>query len=468
VRILVVPAVLVLAACGAPSPSTDGSFNLVILSIDTLRPDHLGCYGYHRNTSPNLDLLARRSAVFDQAVTVHVTTAPAHGSILTGRYPGGHGILRNGMRLTEGVPTLADHLGDRGWATGGFVSGWTLQRHTGLDRGFSIYDDRLGEPRYGAGARRAGIATTGAALAWLENRIRADERFFLFLHVFEPHWPYEPPAEDALQFLPGQSELTTLGKPLNLARLLELNRLSEPEQAEFTARYDGEILVADRLLGHLLGLLETMDAVGNTVLIVLSDHGETLFEREWTMDHGARPYEEQVRVPLILHIPGDRSAGRRVPDQVSLIDITPTVLDILGIEPPEGVQGRSLLPLARGEAADPSPRPAFITARTEPQRLPRVTEPLAKGALARAIRLPGIKLVEYPTTERRWHPELYSLVDDPGETEDLVDAMFDTAASLHRELERWQTTSGIDPFTPAPQLEPDVEAALRVLGYIDD
>jgi len=467
-RCLIVLAAVVMSGCGSPPDGPPEPKNLVILSIDTLRPDHLGLYGYPRDTSPTLDELGEKSAVFDQAITVHVSTAPAHGTVLTGRYPGNHGIQRNGMSLLPDVPTLAQVLGERGWVTGGFVSGWTLERHTQLDRGFLVYDDRMGEARYGAGARREGAVTTDAALAWLEDRIDRNERFFLFLHLFEPHWPYEPPVEDALRFLPGRSELETRNKPLNLARLLSLNRLSPDEQDEFTARYDGEIVVADRLLHRVLDSLVELGVDQTTVLVVLSDHGETLFERAWTMDHGTRPYEEQVRVPLVLFIPDDPSNARRVADQVSLLDVFPTILDIFGIPSPDGVQGRSLLPLARGGTSDSRPRPAFITARTAPDRVPHIEVPLVKGALTRAVRLPGLKLIEWPMNEREWRPELHNLGDDPGELVDLAGDRPEATAAFHRELARWQETSSGDPFIPAPELEPEVEAALRELGYIDD
>jgi arylsulfatase A-like enzyme len=462
---MLVMAAAITCACGAvPGPAPD-PVNLVILSIDTLRPDHLGLYGYSRPTSPHLDRLAERSVVFDQTLTVHVTTAPAHATILTGRYPGSHGIQRNGLGLSRNVPTLAGVLAEDGWATGAFVSGWTLQRHTGLDRGFARYDDDLGPPR--AGARRDGGVTTDAALRWLEDQVADDRRFFLFLHIFEPHWPYAPPEEDALRFLPGRRELTTLDKPVHLDRLISHNRLTDLEQQEYIARYDGEILVADRLTRRLLDALEDLDVSRNTVVVVLSDHGETLFEREWTMDHGARPYDEQALVPLILHLPGDRLAGRRVADQVSLLDITPTVLDIFGIEALEGVQGRSLMPLARGEATDEIPRPAFITARPEPERVPHIRARLTTSGSVRAMRLPGIKFVEFPMPRQRWHSELFDLSSDPGEHDDLTAERLDTVVALHRELQNWHRISGPDPDIASPELDPDVEAALRELGYID-
>lgn len=466
VWIIITLLLIVDSACGPPPGPPPESKNLVILSIDTLRPDHLGVYGYPRATSPNLDRFAQRSVVFDQAVTTHVATAPAHGTILTGRYPGSHGIQRNGMRLKPGVPTLAETFAEHGRATGAFVSGWTLQHHTGLDRGFEVYDDKLDGP--GNGARRAGDLTTQAALAWLQSQVTAEREFFLFLHLFEPHWPYDPPAQDALRFLPGQYELTTIGKPVHIDRLISVNRLSFLEQQEYVARYDGEIVVADRLFERLLDGLDKLGVAHNTVVIILSDHGETLFEREWTMDHGTRPYEEQARVPMVLHIPGDLLAGRRVAEQVSLLDVFPTLLELFEIDPPEGLQGRSLLPLARGEPTTTAPRPAFITARCEPRRVPHISAPLTKRGMVRAVRLPGIKLIEFPMAGGGGYPEVFDLTDDPGEEDNRAKANFDTARSLHRELERWQTNSGTDPDPAAPSLDPEVEAALRELGYIND
>jgi len=454
------------AACGAPQSPPAEPKNLIILSIDTLRPDHLGLYGYGRPTSPHLDRFALSSVVFDQAVTVHVATAPAHGTVLTGEYPGGHGIQRNGMALKPGVPTLAGTLAEKGFATGAFVSGWTLQRHTGLDRGFEIYDDDLGPPRNGA--RRVGSETTAAAVAWLRAKVAAEKNFFLFVHLFEPHWPYDPPARDALRFLPGVYELTTVSKPVHLDRLLSVNRLTPAEQQEYVARYDGEIVVADRLADRLLRELEKLGVAHNTVVVMLSDHGETLFEREWTMDHGARAYDEQARVPLIIHVPGDPDAGRRVPDQVSLLDVVPTVFDIFDLEPRESLPGRSLLPLMRGKPTGANPRPVFITARAEPQRVPHIKAQLLNRGLVRAIRLPEIKLIEYPAAGRRHQPELFNLIDDPGERDNRAGENIDIVVGLHNELERWQRMSGEAPDPDGIVLDPEVEQALRELGYIND
>jgi choline-sulfatase len=466
VRIVVTPLAIAISACAASPAPNPKPVNVVILSIDTLRPDHLGVYGYPRDTSPHLDRLARQSVVFDQAVTVHVATAPAHATVLTGCYPGRHGIQRNGMHLKPGVPTLAEVLAEHGLATGAFVSGWTLTRHTGLDRGFQVYDDALDGP--GAGARRAGDLTTDAALAWTRRQVDSGRPFFLFLHLFEPHWPYDPPAQDALRFLPGQVELTTVSKPVHIDRLITVNRLTPLEQREYVARYDGEIVVADRLLQRLLDGLDDLGVGRNTVVIVLADHGETLFEREWTMDHGTRPYDEQARIPMVLHRPGDTAAGRRVAEQVSLLDVVPTLLDVLEIDPLEGLQGRSLLPAARGESGATEPRPVFITARCEPQRLPHIRVQLSDRRLVRAIRLPGVKLIEFPMTGGQPYPEIFDLSEDPGERTNLATTKNDTFVALHRELERWQRAFGGDPNPDAPVLDPETEAALRELGYIED
>ena len=466
VWIIVILFVIAISGCNAPPGPPQEPKNLVILSIDTLRADHLGLYGYPHPTSPNLDRFARESVVFEQAITVHVATAPAHATILTGLWPGGHGIRRNGMTLNPDVPTLARILGEEGRATGAFVSGWTLQRHTGLDRGFEIYDDDLGPPRNGA--RRDGAATTTAAVKWLRTQVAADRNFFLFVHLFEPHWPYDPPARDALRFLPNQHELTTLTKATHLNRLITVNRLTKFEQREYIARYDGEIVVADRLLNRLLDALESLGVAHNTVVIVLSDHGETLFERKWTMDHGCRPYEEQIHVPMVLHIPGENASGHRVSDQVSLLDVVPTVLDVFDLAPQEGVQGRSLLPLARDEVTTDPSRPAFITARSAPERVPHINAPLTSRGLVRAVRLPNVKLIEYPTSMGGWSPELFVLSDDPGERDNRAESGNDTALFLRQELDRLQAHSGTDFAPEAPILEPEVEAALRELGYIDD
>ncbi|HSN55900.1 MAG TPA: hypothetical protein VLT32_14595, partial [Candidatus Sulfomarinibacteraceae bacterium] len=183
--------------------------------------------------------------------------------------------------------------------------------------------------------------------------------------------------------------------------------------------------------------------------------------------HGARPYDEQARVPLFLHLPGDRLAGGRVPDQVSLVDIVPTVADIFDLAPPEGVRGRGLLPLAEDPEGERQALPTFITARPEPSRVPHIRQPLTTSGLVCTIRMPGVKLVEFPMTRSRWHAELFDLAADPGERSNLAEAGLDATLALHTELEAWRVATASGGNLELPALDPEVEEALRQLGYLE-
>ncbi len=448
--------VLVCLASGcAPEPS--GPANLVLLSLDTTRRDHLPFYGYAKDTAPRMAGLAEAGVVFEDATAVNTNTAPAHASMLTGRYPMQHGIERNGQRLRDDLPTLAGILAARGYETAAFISGWTLTRHTGLDRGFAHYDQALREER-----RRAAEHTIDATLAWVEARAAGEAPFFLFVHLFDPHWAYAPPEADAQHFLSGRAFTTSPEtRPPGLAADFAL---SDSEVEEIVARYDGEIAYADRHLGRLLDALAERGLAENTLVVFTSDHGETLHERAWVFDHGSRVYDEQVRIPLVMRLPGAKRAGSRVDAPVSQVDLLPTVLDVLGIAPPPDLPGRSWVPLLDAVSSVDRERPVFAHARPEADRVPEVASPLVPSGLVSMVRVPGAKWIEYPTPDG-FRGQLFDLTDDPGETRDVADARPAMVTSLRAKLAAFRRATGSDRKEPAP-LTPEVEEALRELGYL--
>ena len=459
-----IAASLLAAVCAAPScscaPEPSAPHNLVVLSLDTTRRDHLPFYGYPRDTAPRMADLAARGIVFDDAVAVHTNTAPAHASMLTGLYPAQHGIERNGERLRGDVATLAGILTADGYATAAFVSGWTLTRHTGLDRGFAVYDQALREER-----RRDAEWTLAAALPWLDARADDDAPFFLFFHLFDPHHPYDPPEDWARRFLPeGVPSFTLDPGARDPGRAADL-ALSEAEVAEYVARYDGEIAWADHHLGLLLERLAALGLAERTVVVFTSDHGETLHERAWVFDHGARLYEEQVRIPLVIRLPGDRGAGARVRAPVSQVDLLPTLLELLEIPLPRELAGRSLLPLLEGGPSVDLERPTFAQARPVAERVPELGAPLARTGLVAMVRVPGAKLIEYPLHGRDgWARQLFDLTDDPGETRDVAGERSARLASLRALLLAFRRATEPARSEPAP-LTPEIEKALRELGY---
>ena len=278
--------------------------NVVLVTLDTTRADHLGCYGDADARTPAIDGLATGGILFSQAATPAPLTLPAHASILTGLYPTYHGVRLNGTTaLGPDRTTLAEVFSERGYRTGAFVGAFVVDGRWGLNQGFATYDDRFDLGKFKrldlAAVQRPGNEVVDAALEWLNGR--RDQPFFAWIHLYDPHSPYEPP---------------------------------EPFRTQHGARglaglYDGEIAFADQQVGRLVSWLETAGLTGRTIVVIAGDHGEGLGSHgEGT--HGFFLYDYALHVPLIISTPFDQLRGGRVDDQVSLVDVFPTVLDAGG------------------------------------------------------------------------------------------------------------------------------------------
>jgi arylsulfatase A-like enzyme/tetratricopeptide (TPR) repeat protein len=402
----------------AVRPGCLTGWNVLLVSIDTLRADHLGCYGYGGASTPTLDKLAATGVRCRYAIAPAPMTLPSHASLLTGLDPHHHGARANGVfRLDEKVATLAERLRPRGYRTGAVISAYVLDRQYGLAQGFQEYNDDLtqGEQagKFGFRERRAD-KTSQAAVEWL-RRHRGDP-FFLWVHYFDPHAPYAPPPPYAERFA---------DRP-----------------------YDGEIAFADDQLGRLLSVLDETGTAGRTLLIVVSDHGESLDEhREKT--HGIMIYDATMRVPMIWRAPGVLPAGEAIEPQVGLIDVVPTVLDLLGEQVPAGLDGVSLLaPASRG------PRELYLESLAP--RFQYGWSPLL------GLRTDGLKFVFAPRSE------LYDLKDDPNELHDIAAARAKTVRSCY---ERLRSRVGDDPglagLVPANlPMDAASRAKLESLGYV--
>ncbi|NIU19571.1 MAG: sulfatase, partial [Actinobacteria bacterium] len=263
-----------------------------MISLDTVRRDHLTSYGYGRDTMPRLDALARQSAVFDNAYAQDTNTNPSHASMFTGLYPHVHGSRYNGQCLNDGELTLAEILEESGYATGAFVSGFTMTaRASCLDQGFARYDDNFD------GHRRDGWTTTDLALEWLDER-RNSEPYFLFLHLYDAHGPYLPPGNYSKLFAshdPGPPVT-----PPNYQTVAAPGHVPEEGLNGYVDRYDGMLRFMDDALDVLLDSID----LERTVVVVLADHGETLGERHRQLDHGGQVFDEQIGIPLVIHAPG--------------------------------------------------------------------------------------------------------------------------------------------------------------------
>jgi arylsulfatase A-like enzyme len=434
-------------------------FDVVLVTIDTLRRDHLPIYGYPLDTAPNLSALAHSSVVFDNAVAASVRTAPSHASMLTGLTPFGHGVLNNKGRLNDGVPTLAGILRGRGCRTGGFVSSVTLSRRTGLERGFEAYDDEVG-----ATQERSAPATLARAREWLSG-IRTSEPVFLFVHFFEPHYPYSPPADCGRLFLPPGA--TTEPSPdFPQLHAMRARGFTRPEIEVLKARYDGEIRAADAAVGELLRLLEARGTLDSTLLVVVADHGETLDDRVWMFDHGAQLYEEQARVPLLVRLPAAAHGGDRVAAAVTHVDLLPTVLELLGVTTDHLSVGTSLLAALRGDP-DLAHRALVTLGSSEARQVPHLRPAPLEGGLAAAVRLGALKLVVYPTAEGEVS-ELFDLDHDPREQVAVNGSRLADVHRLRRRLDSWLGgRPDLLRSITGPLLPPADEGALRSLGYVE-
>lgn len=366
---LLAASLLATAACRRaflPKPAE----SILIVTIDTLRADHVGAYGSTAGASPGMDAFARQGILFENAITPAPMTLPAHTSIFSGYFPFRTGVRVNGTdRVAETIPLLAPQLAERGFATAAFVSALVLRKESGIDRGFSLFDDEFaanaGKKAHDFLVERRGEETVDRALEWIRQRRAKGEKYFAWVHLYDPHAPYEPPPAYRQRFAGRE--------------------------------YDGEIAYDDDCFTKLLAGLDA----DSTFVFLAGDHGESLGEHgEET--HGVLLYDATIRVPLILRLPARRLAGQRVTTQVRLTDIAPTVRRLTGV-PPGDADGEDLSPLF--DAPHAPDRPGFSEADYAAASL--------GWSPMRSMRLSGRKFIEAP---RR---ELYDLNADPHELSNL-------------------------------------------------
>jgi arylsulfatase A-like enzyme len=468
--------VLLTIGCGPIGPSVapnDAHLSVILISIDTLRTDHLGCYGYQRPTSPNIDRFAAESVLFEQCVNTGGGTLPVHMSMLTSLSPTVHGVFpNNGRALAKGHTTLAEALREGGYSTGAFVDGGYVSGRFGFTQGFDVYFDRnfkgvTGkiESHFDSG----GFAELmPRALKWMrQNR---DRPFFLFLHTYDTHsavdrLPYESPPPFLGQFVAADysgsfdgcradrcaSELLVWHNQARSRGELEPGGLFTEEEMEFmVSLYDGAISYVDDQIGLLLSTLEEIGLGQRTLVILTSDHGEEFLEHGYLLHH--QNYEEVARVPLIVRFPDRRHAGRRVVDLVSTLDVLPSVLDVTGQSPLGQAMGSSLLTLLSDDSPQPIQRPVYIAGGREKLRT-------WDSSLVVSGNVPA---------------ELYLLVDDPTEQinriadqPELAARLFDQLTEIrHREIASRDRLAV--PSAPLERLTREELENLRALGYLDE
>jgi choline-sulfatase len=435
-----------------PTPASTATatsrLNVLFVSIDTIRADHCSVYGYPFETTPRLARLATEGARVVDAYAPMATTGPSHTTMMTSLYPLTHGVVKNGYVLTPEHVTLAERLKARGYSTAAIVSSFPVSRKFGLMQGFDHYDDDFGPRRPGdpqqwndekvlSAFDRPASATSGLAAEWIRARPK-DRPFFLWVHFFDPHGPYEPPREFRDLVRPA-------GTPWPRAGL----------EREIW-KYDGEIRFADDGVGKVLDALDAAGLRDSTLVVVVGDHGEGLGDHG-RMEHGVMIYEEAVRVPLLFRLPSRIKAGLLIGGPVPLLDLEPTVLDFaLGGEKREGLQGESQLPvLASGAKADPDRR-IFLQRRLYESR----EEDLHIAGEKFAVRIGRWK---YFLAEQEKTRELYDLSQDPKELDNIVEKHPEKARALDAALAEWRRAQK---GAKRQQMSPEDVERLRALGYV--
>ncbi|HLQ23289.1 MAG TPA: tetratricopeptide repeat protein [Gemmatimonadales bacterium] len=395
--------------------------NVLLISIDTLRADHVSAYGFPRPTTPNIDAVAREGVLFKNVHTLVPMTLPAHVSMLTGTLPPTHGLRDNLLnRLPEGSLTLAEMLKPRGFTTGAIVSTFVLDRRFGMSQGFDTYDDRFqAVHKIGDLSERKGDETTRLARDWLDEH--KQQPFFLFVHFYDPHEPYEPP---------------------------------EPFASKWSAHpYEGEVAFADYCVGQVLEKLRQLGLYDDTLIVITGDHGEMLGEHG-ELNHGFFIYEGALRVPLVMRVPRAPAVSRQLDVPVSLIDIAPTIVSLVGAPVPKEVQGVDLSPWLAGRGAGGGARALYAETVTP-------TRYYGASSLLGVI-VDGWKYIE--TTR----PELYDLRSDPAEAVNLLAREPARADALGRTLVAILAAAGRAPG-PAPEpaaLDEASRQRLAALGYL--
>ncbi len=445
--------------------------NVLLITVDTLRPDHLGCYGYRRKTSPNIDSLAARGVLFRVAITAAGRTVQSFPSILTGVYPMVHGLRYEGQstEVLGSRLTLTRVLKEHGYESFAVTEGLNV----GLHRDFDMYDPEIYlDPVTGKKVylpTRNDHDATGKATQWLRARKGSATPFFLWMRYDAPHWPYEAPAPFTEVFDPlyrGPHTFNDEPRPGAERGNIVFGRARLParEVEHAVAHYDGEVAYADQEIGDLLRTLQDQGQIDRTIVVLTADHGESLGEHDYFFEHGAYLYDETVRVPLIVSAPFALPSGRAVESQARTIDILPTALDLARLPIPEGLQGRSLVPRALGQETGEAP-PAYSESGRNFYRENRRQYIEGVAGKWRMIRTGRYKLILIPKSpEPIW--ELYDLQFDPGETANIVAARPEIAAGLRRALLDLVATDPMRDDRDEPPLPPELEDHLRSLGYV--
>jgi arylsulfatase A-like enzyme len=479
------------ALVATPRAELPAAKNLVVVLIDTLRADHLSCYGYARETSPRLDAFAKTGVLFEQCMSPKPQTTPAVASLFTGLFPRSTGVVKTMTRLLPELKTLAECTRDAGFVNVGWSANAMITKDFDFDQGFDTLQFVPKANRSEDGAD--GKLVTLAALERIRELRRDGRRHFAYVHIVEPHSPYTPRPDDLKPFRSDAQYASApeTALPMNSVSYLDgivkhvwLNQEGGNGKG-YIARYDAEIRHADRIVGEFIDALDALGAGEDTAIVVVADHGESMLEHHAWFNHGITTYEGQVHVPLIVRTPGVTPGARRS-EVVSLVGLMPTMLDLVGVERSTvNAQEPSFHALLEPGAPTSNDRWTMLSSGYHMQRLAFAIRtdadklvdnktrrsPLALCALGTVLR-PG-KRFELALSRLRDYEldvELYDLRDDPGETRNLAYERPERTALLRRHLERFR--SSVKPPKTLPkvltgdQLSPDLRDDAAGNGYI--
>jgi arylsulfatase A-like enzyme len=430
--------------------------NVILITIDALRPDHLGCYGYERNTSPNIDRLAKEGILFKNAIAQYQQTTQSIASILTGNYPHTHGVITLDGILPNSSITLAEVLKDNDYETGAVVSIDTLATFTNLNQGFDFYDDEIKMTGVLIEKREAD-KVTDSAINWVKKNM--DRSFFLWVHYIDTHGPYRPPYPYNETFIGDKYFDWNKSIPLNLDSskpfgsyglipyyVIDRN-ITNPDY--YISQYDGEIRFVDNEIKRLLLSLEDLGLAQNTIIIITADHGEYLGERNVFFNHGGCPYDIMIKVPLVIRVPKTTLKNKIIDAQVRSIDIMPTILDILDIPLNNKIDGASLESLISGKGnfshyaigAWKNEFENFMSIRTNEWKF----------------------IYDFNNQTEK----LYNLKEDPKETKNVVNEEPEIAENLKLKLSRWMSKAWEKLSEPEKaEISEEMKEKLKALGYL--
>ena len=421
-QLALLAAMLLAASCGKEAPPT-GARNVLLVTIDTLRADRLGAWGYGRDTSPAIDALAARSVLFENATVQTAWTLPSLASLLTSLHSSSHGAWTFDSRLGDAYTTLAERLDAAGYASFGVASHVFLDEPYGLQQGFEAFDTSLVRDFVASHEAVTSEQVTRRGIEWLAARSEDPRPWLLWLHYFDPHASY---------------------------------RIHEGVSDRFgtrsdSQRYDGEVAFTDRAIGEVLDFLSQSGLADDTLIVLVADHGEE-FGEHGGEGHGRTLHREVVHVPLLIHVPG--LAPRRVSAPVTALDVQPTLLELLGLEAPVRSAGRSLVPMMLGQTLPEKPLLAELG--------------LNPNNPIDSLTLGPWKLLRQRRTGRNL---LFDVVSDPGEQDDLAarrpDVVEELLPGLEREVaEAIALGDGLEKAAPLELSDEELER-LRALGYLD-